>query len=73
MRLLLILLILPFLIIGCGQTETPVTVEKALFCDVEEKRVFSQAEIDWRTANAPWNIARDYRTNLTWERECEDI
>lgn len=73
MRLLLILMILPFLIIGCGQTETPVIVEEALFCDVEEKRVFSQAEIDWRTANAPWNIARDYRTNLTWERECEDI
>jgi len=37
---------------------------------VEEERRFSQDEINWRTANAPWNLARDYRTNLTFEREC---
>jgi len=42
----------------------------ALFCDVEEERRFSQAEIDWRAANAPWNLRRDYKTNLTYEREC---
>jgi len=43
----------------------------ALFCDVEEERRFSQAEIDWRAANAPWNLRRDYKTNLTYERECD--
>jgi hypothetical protein len=49
----------------------PPAIEAAFFCDVEEPRRFSQAEIDWRRQNAPWNLARDYRTNLTWERECE--
>lgn len=58
-----------FLIAGCSRTE-PV-VEEALFCDIEEKRRFSQEEIDWRGKNAPWNLARDFRTNLAWERECE--
>ncbi len=58
-----------FLIAGCGQKE--LIIEQALFCDVEEKRLFTQEEIDFRAANAPWNLARDYRTNLTWERECE--
>jgi len=53
---------------SCLPANEPV-VEEALFCDVEEKRVFSQEEIDWRTENAPWNLKRDYRTNLAWERE----
>jgi len=48
-------------------------IEEALFCDIEEKRRFSQEEIAWRSANAPWNLARDYRTNLAWERECEGL
>lgn len=48
-------------------------VDKAFFCDVEEKRIFSQAELDWRGANAPWNLTRDFRTNLAWERECEHL
>lgn len=57
---------------SCPPKIEPV-VEKALFCDVEEKREFTQEEINWRGANAPWNLARDYRTNLAWEREkCED-
>jgi len=47
-------------------------VEEALFCDVEEKRRFSQEELDWRAEHAPWNLRRDFKTNLTWERECED-
>lgn len=42
------------------------------FCDVEEPRRFSQAEIDWRAEHAPWNLRRDFQTNLTWERECDD-
>jgi len=48
-------------------------IEEALFCDVEEKRRFTQEEIDWRSEHAPWNLARDYRTNLAWEREgCDE-
>lgn len=48
-------------------------VTEAFFCDIEEKRQFTQEEINWRAANAPWNLARDYRTNLAWEREgCEE-
>jgi len=58
-----------FLIAGCAQKE-PVIIEEALFCDVEEPRRFSQAEIDWRAENAAWNLRKDYKTNLTWEREC---
>jgi hypothetical protein len=72
MRLLMTLTILTFPLIGCGQKEPTPVIEEALFCDVEEPRKFSQAEIDWRSANAPWNLARDYRTNLTWDRECAD-
>jgi len=56
------------LMIGCSPSPAPV-IEEALFCDIEEKRVFSQEEIDWRAENAPWNLARDFRTNLAWERE----
>ena len=43
---------------------------EALFCDVEEMRKFSQEEIDWRAANAPWNLRKDFKTNTTFEREC---
>lgn len=70
MRLLMTLVIFLPVLIGCGQKEPTPPIERALFCDVEESRRFSQAEIDWRSANAPWNLARDYRTNLTWDREC---
>jgi len=71
MRLLLIPALSMCLMAGSCLTPLPPT--EAIFCDVEEKRIFSQDEINWRTANAPWNIARDYRTNLSWERECEDV
>ena len=57
---------------SCLKDQTPPVIEEALFCDIEEKRKFTQAEIDWRAVNAPWNLARDYRTNLAWERECEN-
>ena len=58
-----------FLITGCSQQEIPVE-EEALFCDVEEPRRFTQAELDWRAENAPWNLRRDFKTNTTWDREC---
>ena len=56
---------------GCTRP-VPVASTDALFCSVEEKRKFTQAELDWRAANAPWNLRRDWKTNLTYERECED-
>lgn len=55
----------------CSEPEPPVASEEALFCDIEEKRVFTQEEVDWRGANAPWNLRRDFSTNLAWEAECE--
>ena len=63
-----------FLLTGCAirPPVAPPVIEGAFFCDVEEPRRFSQPEIDWRAANAPWNLRRDFQTNLTWERECED-
>jgi len=60
-----------FLMAGSCLAPIEPVIEEALFCDVEEKRKFSKEEIKWRTDNAPWNIARDYKTNLTYERECE--
>ena len=44
---------------------------EALFCDVEEQRIFTRREITWRAANAPANLRKDYKTNRTHERECE--
>ena len=62
-----------FLTSGCGLFSPEIEVEdQALFCDVEEPRRFSQEELDWRAENAPWNLRRDFKTNTTWERECED-
>lgn len=61
-----------FLTTGCFRTP-PATLDPAdvvLFCDVEEPRKFSQKELDWRAANAPWNLRRDFKTNTTWDREC---
>lgn len=60
------------LLSGCADepVEIPVT-EGLLFCDAEEQRRFSQAEIDWRSENAPWNFRRDLKTNTTGARECE--
>jgi hypothetical protein len=56
---------------GCFRPEVP-EYSGPLFCDVEEPRRFSQEEIDWRAANAPWNLRRDFQTNTTWDRECDD-
>lgn len=62
--------ILPvFLLFGCADLSAD--IEPMLdFCAAEEPRRFSQAEIEWRAANAPWNLRRDYKTNETGTREC---
>lgn len=74
MRFLTVLSLM-FLTTGCDllRSEPPVALEPedvVLFCDVEEPRRFSQEELDWRAANAPWNLRRDFKTNTTWDREC---
>lgn len=61
---------------GCGNpAPEPLpdlrAVHGPLFCDVEELRRFSQEELDWRAANAPWNLRRDFNTNKAWDAECE--
>jgi len=61
-----------FLTVGCSGRDLPPIDEAARFCDVEEKRRFTQEELDWRAANAPANLRKDFKTNLTFERECEE-
>lgn len=61
-----------FLLTGCGPPPPPPLIEAPLFCDVEEPRRFTQVELDWRSANAPWNLRRDFKTNTTWDRECTE-
>ena len=59
---------LMFLLVGCSKSETiPLG---PLFCDIEEPRRFTQAEINWRAENAPWNLRRDFKTNAAWDEEC---
>jgi len=58
---------------GCSIFNQPEpVVEEALFCDIEEPRRFTQPELDWRSANAPWNLRKDFKTNRAWDRECAD-
>ena len=61
-----------FLITGCFPTSIPIDDDIVDFCLVEEPRRFTQAELDWRAENAPWNLRRDFKTNETWDRECAD-
>lgn len=66
--------ILLFLPAGLCQPPPPEVIPSSepLFCLTEEKRQFTQEEVDWRLINAPWNLQRDFRTNLAWEDEaCE--
>lgn len=60
-----------FPLIGCAPKPASV-IKEALFCDIEEPRRFTQKELDWRAANAPWNLRRDFKTNTSWDRECVD-
>lgn len=64
------------LLSGCASKEVLVAVPEdngPAFCDIEEPRRFTQAEIDWRSANAPWNLRRDLKTNEAWRAECESV
>jgi len=66
----LILTCLPLLIAaGCSKPIAPADPMLA-FCDAAEPRRFSQAEIDWRSANAATNLRKDFKDNTTGEREC---
>lgn len=58
------------LLSSCG--EKPVVYQGPLFCDLYEQRRFSQEEIDWRIANAPWNLKRDLTNNEDFGAECAD-
>lgn len=66
----LTVILAPFLITGCTPPPLQPVSENPNFCDLEERRVFTQEELDWRAANAPWNLRRDWKTNTTWDREC---
>lgn len=64
----LTLISLSALLLGCNKPE-PVYLGP-LFCDLYEVRRFSQAELDWRVANAPANIRRDLTNNEDYKAEC---
>lgn len=55
---------------SCQPTPPILEDPPVLFCDIEEKRKFTQEEWDWRAVNAPWNLRRDVKTNTAWDREC---
>ncbi len=61
-----------FLITGCAPDPIVMPDDAANFCDIEEPRRFTQAELNWRAENAPWNLRRDFKTNTSWDRECAD-
>jgi hypothetical protein len=69
----LILILSLSLITGCAADPIVVPDGAAGFCDIEEPRRFTQEELDWRAANAPWNLRRDFKTNISWDRECAVI
>lgn len=61
-----------FLMSGCARETKIVPSPEPLFCDLEEPRRFTQEELDWRAANAAWNLRRDFKTNAAWDRECTE-
>ena len=66
-------LVILFALTGCVSSTVDVEPNnEPLFCDVEEPRRFTQEEVDWRVANAPWNFRLDIKTNEAWDRECKE-
>lgn len=59
---------------GCSLFQKPEVVvvpdDQPLFCDVEDPRRFTQAELDERAAKYPANLRRDFKTNTAWDRWC---
>lgn len=69
----LMMICAPFLMAGsCVDPDIQPVIEAPLFCDVEQPRRFTQAELDWRAANAPDNLRLDFKTNTSWDRECRE-
>lgn len=58
-----------FLVTGCETVMVP--SEEPLFCDVEQPRRFTTEQLDWRIENDNENLRLDFKTNKTWDRECE--
>lgn len=58
------------LVSGCLKPEKVETEPEPLFCDHTETSKFTQEEIDWRAANAPWNLKRDLAKNEKRKRWC---
>jgi hypothetical protein len=62
------------LLIGCSPTLEPIDppYTESRFCDTMTERFrYRQEEIDLRTeAGFTANLAREYRLNLSWDREC---
>lgn len=62
------------LLTGCFRSSTPIEPPQdvAAFCDVMVERFrYRQEEIDLRIeAGFTANLAREYRLNLSWDREC---
>lgn len=72
MRLLLILaLTMPLTAGSCLKQAPPIEKPGPEFCDVEDPRRFTRTEWNYRVENFPDNLAKDIRTNLTWDRECK--
>ena len=70
---LMVLVLMSFaaaLLSGCASKTAPVW-QGPLFCDEYEPRVFTQEEIDWRSAHAPWNLRRDLKNNEAYRDECK--
>ena len=61
-----------FLLTGCDPVTEVVPSTEALFCDVEEPRIFEQHVVDWRVENDIDNLRLDIKTNTTWDRECRN-
>lgn len=57
--------------LSAGSCVPEVSSEGPLFCDVAEApRFFTEKELEVRRRIGPENLAKDFRDNLTWEREC---
>lgn len=56
------------MVAGCGRKIEVATPD---FCDLTETRRFSHEEMNWRAANAPWNLRKDIAENQLREELCE--